>query len=191
MDSLMLPPPPAGGRRRKRRHRSRVRQFYSDFNSDSSSSPSDSDSDHAIAASDGGGRSRGREGRSRGRRNRNTEARVFTFEQQQQHKDRSLPRAPRQNGHFHYVDDGRSPPRSLSAGPRPLSPWGAHSARRGPELGLPLSPGVTSNQDLKDRAYELIYQKKIKDLRSTDANHSCFAWLSEHYGALWRLLTHG
>ena len=163
MDSLLAP---THGGRRKRRHRSRVRQFYSDFNSESSSSPSDSDSDHAVASEGNGGSRhyRSREGRSRGRRNRNTEARVFTFEQQQQ-QDRSLPRAPKQNGHFHYNEE--LSPRSKSVGPRPLSPWGAHSARRGPELQFPLSPGVTNNQDLKDRAYELIYQKKIKDLRST------------------------
>ncbi len=162
MESLMAPELSAGGRRRKRRHRSRVRQFYSDFNSDSSSPTSDSDADHAVTP-DGGGRAR-----ARGRRNRNTDARVFTFERT---PDRSLPRAPRgyQNGHS-PSDYNSLSPRSQSVGPtRPLSPWGTHSSRRGPELENPLSPGVTSNQDLKDRAYELIYQKKIKDLRSIHA----------------------
>ena len=35
-----------------------------------------------------------------------------------------------------------------------------------PEFLLPMSPGLTKNQDLKDTAFALLYQKKIKELRS-------------------------
>ncbi len=155
--------------KRKRRHRSKVRQFYSDFNSESSDSPSDSESDIATSepaqARWGGGQRRSRRGQ---RRNRNTQAQVFTFDRRA--NDHSMPRAPRQNGAAEDYDNANLSPRSKSVGPRPMSPWGTHSKRRGPELENPLSPGVTNNQDLKDRAYELIYQNKIKDLRSTVHN---------------------
>ena len=31
---------------------------------------------------------------------------------------------------------------------------------------LPVSPGLSANQDLKDKALDIIYQKKIKELKS-------------------------
>ena len=33
-------------------------------------------------------------------------------------------------------------------------------------LALPMSPGLSVNQDLKDKALDIIYQKKIKELKS-------------------------
>lgn len=35
----------------------------------------------------------------------------------------------------------------------------------------PVSPGLSANQDLKDKALDIIYQKKIKELKSK--KHSC------------------
>lgn len=39
------------------------------------------------------------------------------------------------------------------------------------DLLLTMSPGLTKNQDLKDSAFALLYQKKIKELRSTKGRH--------------------
>ena len=38
---------------------------------------------------------------------------------------------------------------------------------------FPLSPGITKNQDLKDRVLQDVYHRKIKDLKSMHQLFSC------------------
>jgi len=144
--------------KRKKRHRSKVRQFYSDFNSDSSHSESaDSDGERAGAVSDGGpfrrprsrGRPPGRGETTSGVAVPTSPARVFTF-------DARAPKLrPERNGFGEEVLDdpyGSLGSSSATRSPRAMSPWGTQP-RWAPGLDNPLSPGVTENQYLKDRAY--------------------------------------
>ena len=132
MDSLKAP--------KKRKHRSKVRQFYSDFNSDESSnspksSSSESENEYAIAQ-------------------------VFTFDKEAKtlkvtETKTPRPRSPR---------SAKSPVRGQTA----LSNSEPNVSRSRPlsHFETPKSPGLSPNQGLKDEALGIIFQKKIKDLQS-------------------------
>ena len=117
---------------RKKTNKSRVQQFYSDFNSDDSSD-SDSKSD------------------------KDNEARVFTF------RNAKAPvLRPEGPGYFEYEDSYLHPHYDIASfHSRPVTPRNVEISTE-----MPLSPGVTKNQELKDAAYEVIYGNKIKELRS-------------------------
>ena len=144
---------------KRRKHKSRVRQFYSDFNSSDSSN----DDDRASPFWETGSASPD----------------VFTFDHTPKRnsgaaaahrRSRSVPRAPRTNEaklvpvplddnslNGHNGESKEDESLSSSVSDLVLSPG-----------AMPLvSPGLSRNQDMKDKALALIYQKKIKDLRST------------------------
>ncbi len=146
MDRLMVE---VSGGKRRRRHKSRVRQFYSDFNSSSSMNSSE-DEESKI-----------------------TQADIFTFDQVSSSPN-GLKLPPEGN---EGLDDGvmlSSERNHINRGysARPLTPREGGGPAAAFTAELPLSPGVTPNQYLKDKAYELIYQHKIKDLRSNELSAS-------------------
>jgi hypothetical protein len=125
--------------------KSRVQQFYSDFNSDAGSASSDSDNDNNNSNAGGG---------------HVGDAAVFTFQ--------TAPRAPVLRPDADDLDvteelNGSSADSSLLlAAARAVHP-------------PPMSPGLTRNQDLKDTAFQIIFQKKIKDLKRKQLQSSkCF-----------------
>ncbi len=123
-------------------HKSRVQQFYSEFQS---SSPSSSSRSSSSSSSSSSSRSPSPFG---GLPSVDPQPRVFTFEHVK------APRTP-QNGSVSTNGSSRRTPRSRS------------QSGSGPRHRRPLkSPGVTRNQQLKDEALSIVYQNKIKDLRS-------------------------
>lgn len=114
-------------RKRRRKHKSKVRQFYSDFNSASSSSSED-------------GIRKGAES-----------------DDPSQHFRTASPKTPKMGPDIDIHLGNDNADKSLSS-----------SRSNFDELfiAIPLSPGVTKNQELKDKAYEYIFQNKIKVLRS-------------------------
>lgn len=105
---------------RKRNHKSKVKQFYSDFNSESSSSSSSSEDEGPT---------------------------VFTFNRATAPKLRPDP--------------------SVASSLRSLSPTFSSTYSFGSSSKPILSPGLSRNQDIKDVALDMVYQRKIKDLQST------------------------
>ena len=143
---------------KKKKHKSRVRQFYSDFNSSDSSSDNASPSPFWEAG----------EGPAAASPD------VFTFDTPRRNvsaahrRSKSVPRAPRaqelkpvevkssENGSVNGNDVEQEMSHATSLDDLALSP-----------ASMPLvSPGLSRNQDMKDKALALIYQKKIKDLQS-------------------------
>ena len=139
METLQTKP---RNRSRRKRHRSRVRQFYSDFNSDS-------ESEIAGALSEPDFTQNGD---------------IFTFDINEAKAPVLRPDRSFNNGYYYGADDEFSPSSYYGDVSRSRS----RSRNRGGEVTeLPLSPGLTPNQELKDKAYEIIYQNKIKELKRT------------------------
>ena len=117
----------------------KVQRFYSEFNSDSSSSSSPSSSD----------------------RDRN----VFTFESKSFRRDNIAANPQKgiktENGANNY-----------SINVNTHNKYSMYESQDNDSIinhaspVLPMSPGLSSNQDLKDKALDLIYQKKIQELKS-------------------------
>lgn len=130
MESLKAP--------KKPKHRSKVRQFYSDFNSDESSnspkSSSESENEYAIAQ-------------------------VFTFDKEAKTLKVTETRTPKSRS----PRSARSPVRGQT-----LSNSEPNVSRSRPlsYFDPPKSPALSPNQVLKDEALGIIFQKKIKDLQS-------------------------
>ena len=125
-------------RRKGKNYKSRVKQFYSDFNSDESSDSKNSSSD------DGG-------------------ASVFTFNRARAPKLRPDPESLSQQdlGSLASSSPGYSYGAQGFGGQ--ISPGSYSSYSR-----LPVSPGLSKNQDVKDVALDLVYQRKIRDLKSNE-----------------------
>ena len=114
----------------------KVQRFYSEFDSDISNSQSSSPSE------DGNGR-------------------VFTFETK--------------GSRYRSITKPSEPPRDKMQGvSKTTTPNGDNHLDGEPNHGevvnyatlvIPVSPGLSRNQDLKDKALDLIYQRKIKELK--------------------------
>ena len=115
-----------GKSKKGRKTKSKVQQFYSEFNSSTSSSAPPSRSSSLSSEND-------------------AEVRVFTFENI--HSPRSPSREPT------TASDANG-----ATTPNPTS--------RAKSRSRPTTPGVTKNQRIKDEALSIVYQNKIKDLRS-------------------------
>ena len=116
----------------------KIQKFYSEFNSESSSSSTSLSEDN-----------------DRG---------VFTFETKHlRHNYDIKPPEP-------HTNKRQLPKKIINANPITdnnslTSPKDADMVLNIPPPVAPMSPGLSRNQDLKDKALEIIYQKKIKELK--------------------------
>ena len=116
----------------------KVQRFYSEFNSDSNS-PSSSTS-------------------SEGDRN------VFTFESKATVHHNTAAKAQNRVKN-QYLDTSNSLNVNTFEQPSIKDSHNNDKIISHAPPALPMSPGLSSNQDLKDKALDLIYQKKIKELK--------------------------
>ena len=124
-----------------RKAKSKIQQFYSEYNSSTSGSSPPSRSSSPSSEND-------------------AEVRVFTFENIRSPKSPNRDAAAvaaevSEVAAAHDASNGLTP-----AATTPNSTWRARSRSR------PTTPGVTKNQRIKDEALSIVYQNKIKDLRS-------------------------
>ena len=118
-----------------RKAKSKVQQFYSEYNTSASSSSSPSRSSSPSSEND-------------------AEVRVFTFE------NIRSPRNPNRDSAVAAAGDANNGLTTATASSTSNSTSRARSRSR------PTTPGVTKNQRIKDEALSIVYQNKIKGLRS-------------------------
>ena len=115
-----------------RKAKSKVQQFYSEYNTSASSSSSPSRSSSPSSEND-------------------AEVRVFTFE------NIRSPRSPNRDSAVAAAVDANNGLTTAST---------SNSTSRARSRSRPTTPGVTKNQRIKDEALSIVYQNKIKGLRS-------------------------